>query len=126
MFRFLDIFFFIFHTCFTLFNLVGWIFPRTRRIHLVTISLTALSWFVLGIWYGWGYCVCTDWHFRVREKLGYIDASNSYIHFLIGKLTGLWLNERMVETWTGILFVLVAVLSIWLNSRDYQKRRLRP
>lgn len=123
MYQFLDSFFFVFHTCFTLFNLTGWIFRRTRRLHLVTILLTALSWFVLGILYGWGYCVCTDWHFRVREKLGYANESNSYIHFLIGKLTGIWLDETMVETWTLILFLLVAFLSIWLNLKDRRRSK---
>ncbi|MGZ8511472.1 MAG: DUF2784 family protein, partial [Chitinophagaceae bacterium] len=58
--QFLNIFFFVFHTVFTLFNMVGWIFPRTRKLHLITLSITAFSWFVLGIWYGWGYCACTD------------------------------------------------------------------
>ncbi|HCN84632.1 MAG TPA: DUF2784 domain-containing protein, partial [Sphingobacteriaceae bacterium] len=86
--QFLNIFFFVFHTLFTVFNVVGWIFPKTRRLHLITMSLTAFSWFILGIWYGWGYCFCTDWHWDVREKLGYHDRSNSYIHFLILKLTG--------------------------------------
>src|ERR1019366_4368421 len=75
--RFLNIFFFVFHTIFTLFNIVGWIFPKTRKLHLITISLTAFSWFILGNWYGWGYCFCTDWHWMVREKLGYKDHSRS-------------------------------------------------
>jgi Protein of Unknown function (DUF2784) len=122
--QFLNIFFFVFHTLFTLFNMVGWIFPKTRKLHLFTLILTALSWFVLGIWYGWGYCVCTDWHWDVRDKLGYDDRSNSYIHFLILKLTGADLNHRLVEYGTLIVFLLSVVLSIWLNTRDWlQKRR---
>jgi len=39
--------------------------------HRASLLLTAFSWFVLGIWYGWGYCVCTDWHYMVlRDELG--------------------------------------------------------
>ena len=53
---FLNIFFFVFHTVFTLFNMGGWAFPKTRKLHLITLSLTAFSWFILGIWYGWGFC----------------------------------------------------------------------
>jgi hypothetical protein len=120
----LNIFFFVFHTLLTLFNMVGWIFPKTRKLHLVTLFLTAFSWFVLGIWYGWGYCACTDWHWQVREKLGYDDRSNSYIHFLILKLTGYDLNQKLVEIGTLIIFLLAAVLSIWLNIRDrYRNKR---
>ena len=111
----LNIFFFVFHTLFTLFNLVGWIFPKTRRLHLVTMTLTALSWFVLGIWYGWGYCACTDWHWRVREQMGFHDRSRSYIHFLVLKLTGVDLDPVLVERVTLIAFLASFLLSIWFN-----------
>jgi hypothetical protein len=118
---FLNIFFFVFHTAFTLFNMVGWIFSNTRKLHLVTITLTSFSWFVLGIWYGWGYCFCTQWHWAVREKLGFDDRSNSYIHFLLFKLTGANLNPQMVDNCTLIIFLICFALSIWLNMRDRKK-----
>ena len=119
---FLNSFFFVFHTVFTLFNVVGWAFPKTRKLHLITISLTAISWFVLGIWYGLGYCFCTDWHFQVREKMGYIDSSNSYIHFLILQLTGLNLNPKLVDNATLIVFLISFGLSIWVNIRARQSK----
>ncbi|MDH3880669.1 MAG: DUF2784 domain-containing protein, partial [Desulfobacteraceae bacterium] len=59
MYTFLDYFFIVFHGSLILFILTGWAWKRTRRIHLITISLTILSWFGLGIFYGWGYCPCT-------------------------------------------------------------------
>ena len=121
--QFLNIFFFVFHTVFTVFNMVGWIFPKTRKLHLITISLTAFSWFVLGIWYGWGYCFCTDWHWDVREKLGYEDHSSSYIHFLILKLTGANLNPQLVENITLIVFLISFALSIWFNIRNLRMRK---
>lgn len=123
--RFLNIFFFIFHTTFTVFNIVGWIFPKTRKLHLITMSLTAFSWFILGIWYGWGYCFCTDWHWMVREKLGYRDQSRSYIHFLILKLSGINFDEKMVENFTLIIFLICFILSAWLNIHDWNKKRNR-
>ena len=119
----INIFFFVFHTIFTLFNMAGWIFHRTRKLHLITLSLTAFSWFILGIWYGWGYCICTDWHWAIREKLGYRDHSNSYIHFLIFKLTGANLNPRLVENGTLLIFLLCFALSIGLNIRDRNHRK---
>ena len=121
--HFLNIFFFVFHTAFTIFNMVGWIFPKTRKLNLITLSLTAFSWFVLGIWYGWGYCFCTDWHWDVRAKLGYEDHSNSYIHFLLLKLTGLNLNPRLVENITLVVFLLSFTLSIWFNIRDHHRQK---
>lgn len=120
--QFLNYFFFIFHTLITLFNIAGWIFPKTRKWNLVTLLLTACSWFVLGIWYGWGYCVCTDWHWDVREHLGYHDQRRSYIHFLLLKLTGIDFNEQLVENVTLIVFLVSLVLSVWLNIRDWRKK----
>lgn len=120
--QFLNIFFFVFHTAFTLFNIVGWAFPKTRKLHLATILLTAFSWFVLGIWYGWGYCACTDWHWEAREALGYHDRSNSYIHFLLLHLTGKDFDKQLVDTVTLSIFLLTAVLSVWLNISDWKKK----
>lgn len=108
----LNIFFFVFHTIVTLFNVVGWMFTKTRKLHLLTMALTAGSWFVLGIWYGWGYCFCTDWHWQVREALGYHDHSNSYIHFLILKLTSVDFNPDLVDTITVIVFALCMMASL--------------
>jgi len=121
----LNYFFFLFHTLFTLFNLFGWISCRTRKLHLITLFITAFSWFILGIWYGWGYCVCTDWHWSVREHLGYHDQQRSYIHFLLLKLTNVNFNEKLVEIITLIVFLLASILSIWLNVKDhfYKKKK---
>jgi hypothetical protein len=104
--------------------MVGWMFFKTRKIHLITISLTAFSWFVLGIWYGWGYCFCTDWHWAVREKLGYIDHSYSYIHLLILKLTGADLNPQRVDAFTLIVFLASFCLSIALNLKDKRRKKI--
>lgn len=118
----LNIFFFVFHTLLTLFNITGWLFRATRKWNLITLLLTAFSWFVLGIWYGWGYCLCTDWHWQVREQLGYHDQQNSYIHFLLLKLTGINFNENLVNNATLIIFLLSLTLSIWLNIRDRKNK----
>ena len=69
----LNVAFFVFHTAWIGFNCIGWAFQRTRRWHLATVAVTAFSWFVLGIRFGWGYCPFTDWHWHIRERLGYQD-----------------------------------------------------
>ena len=95
--EFLNIFFFVFHTLLMLFNCFGWAWKKTRRWNLFTLLLTAASWFILGIWYGWGYCFCTDWHWDVREKMGLHDQSASYVHFLLLKLTGINFQKDLVD-----------------------------
>lgn len=128
MLKLLDIFFIIFHSVFTLFNMTGWIWRKTRKAHLATILLTACSWFILGIWYGWGYCFCTDWHWQVREALGRPVRSDSYIHFLILEVTGLNPPTDLVDTVTLAVFIGCAVLSLGLNLKDavMKRRAARP
>jgi hypothetical protein len=106
-----------------LFNCFGWAWKKTRRWNLVTLLLTAASWFIIGIWYGWGYCFCTDWHWTVREKMGLYDQSNSYVHFLLLKLTGINFQKDLVDKVTLIVFFISLGLSSWLNIVDYRKNR---
>src|SRR5437870_4368457 len=83
-----NIFFFFFHTLLIVFNLFGWIWKPTRIWNLVTLSLTLVSWTIMGIWRGMGYCVCTDWHWQVREAMGIHETADSYVILLARKLTG--------------------------------------
>ena len=117
----LDIGFVIFHTVLILFNLLGWIWQSTRPWNLATLLLTAFSWFLLGIWYGFGYCPCTDWHWQVRRELGYTDMPNSYIKFLIELFTGFDVNATLVDTVTVILFSLALSISLYVNYRDFKR-----
>ena len=116
---FLDYFFIIFHTTFTLFNMTGWVWKKTRKYHLITILLTAFAWFILGIKYGWGYCFCTDWHWKVRDALGNPITSDSYIQFLIQELTGFNPPGDLVDTVTLVVFIFCFVMTIIMNARDY-------
>jgi hypothetical protein len=120
--EFLDYFFLIFHTLFILFNVTGWIWKKTRILHLATMLLTAFSWSILGIKYGWGYCFCTDWHWKVREALGRPIRSDSYIQFLITELTGIKLPSLPVDAATVAVFTVCLLLSVALNLRDLRTR----
>ena len=102
--------------------MTGWIFPRTRKLHRITLLFTAFSWFVLGIWFGWGYCACTDWHWQVREAMGFNDRSNSYIHFLLLKLTGIDFDPKLVENVTLYSFLFCVAAAVWVYFRDRRKK----
>jgi hypothetical protein len=104
-----------------LFNLFGWIWESTQKLNLLTLSLTAFSWFILGIWYGFGYCPSTHWHWLVRRDLGYTDMPNSYIKFLIDELTGIAIPAQIVDTATVILFIGAFICSLMANFRTDQK-----
>ncbi|HOZ48065.1 MAG TPA: DUF2784 domain-containing protein [Candidatus Hydrogenedentes bacterium] len=118
----LNAFFFVFHSAFILFVLFGWIPAKTRKAHLAAIAATAFSWFILGIWYGFGYCPCTEWHWRVRYELGLSNMPYSYIKFLVDRITGGDHDENLVNTVTVSFFVIVAALSVYLNVRAWRRR----
>ena len=111
----LDGFFRMFHTALIFFNLFGWIFRRTRLLNLITLMLTAFSWLVLGYWYGFGYCVCTDWHWKVLEARGEHNLPYSYVTYLAQRLLGMHPNPELVDIITGTAFGLAFVCSIVAN-----------
>ena len=120
--KFLDIFFFVFHSVLILFNVFGWIVPKWRLLNLFLLSLTAFSWFILGIGYGWGYCFCTDWHWQIREMLGYQIMSSSYIHFLVLEITRFDLPVSFIDTATIVVFFTAFIISIYLNVRKWIRK----
>ena len=125
MLRLLDIFFFAFHTSLIAFVLFGWAWRKTRRAHLIVSGLTLFSWVGLGIWYGFGYCPCTDWHWHVREQLGETNLPNSYIKYLLDAVTGWNWNPTFVDVLTAGAFVLACCASLWVNFAGRFLRRLK-
>lgn len=123
MYVFLNYFFVVFHGSLTLFNLTGWIWRKSRRLHLYTISLTILSWIGLGIFYGWGYCPCTDWHWDVKRELGETGLPASYIKYYADYLTGMNWDPYTVDVITAICGITALLLSCWLNWRDWSTTR---
>ena len=115
MLRILDLFFSFLHIAFTLFNLIGWIWKGTRKLHLITLSATAASWFILGIWYGWGYCFLTDWQWSIKEKLGEKNLPASFIKYFADKVTGSDIDPTLISTLTLVCFLLAVVLTLYVN-----------
>jgi hypothetical protein len=113
----LNVGFFVFHTSWILFTCLGWIWRRTRPWQLATVFLTAVSWFGLGAWYGWGYCPCTDWHWRIRARLGYEDPP-SYIQLLVWELTAINVSPGWADALALVTLAAAALLSVALTVRD--------
>jgi hypothetical protein len=123
MYGFLDIFFLVFHATLIAFNLTGWLWQSTRRIHLVVLTLTFCSWVGLGLFYGLGYCPCTDWHWQVKHARGEIALPASYIKYYLDLLTGLDWNPLLVDMLTLVLGLAALGLSVGLNWRDWRRPR---
>lgn len=123
MLQFLDVFFVILHTAIILFNLFGWIWKKTRVANLILLLLTGLSWTVLGIFYGFGYCPFTDWHWDVLDKMGKTGLPSSYVEYLLARLLWIDISSGTADALTGITYLVALVISIVLNIRDYRKRK---
>ncbi len=119
---FLDGFFFTFHAVLVLFNVFGWIPTKTRRLNLACLTLTAVSWFLMGLWKGVGYCILTDWHWQVRRALGIHDPDGSYIELLIRKLTGWAAPPLLVQYSAGFIFGAAVICSLVVNIRDMRRK----
>ena len=115
MYKALDVFFVVLHTSLILFNLFGWIWKPLRKLNLITLLLTGSSWFILGIFYGIGYCPLTDWHWQILRKLGKYDLPNSYIEYLVERLTGLDVQTKLTDNATMILYFTALIISLVLN-----------
>jgi hypothetical protein len=121
MLHLLNIALFVFHAGWVGFVCTGWIWRRTRLWQLIAVVLTAASWFGLGLVYGWGYCLCTDWHWQVRDRLGY-PHGYSYIELIL-QTAGIGVPAATVDGITATAFLAVALLGIALNVRDFRRRR---
>jgi hypothetical protein len=115
---FLDFFFVVFHGSLVLFVLVGWLWSKTRRFHLMLITLTVFSWFGLGYFRGFGYCPCTDWHWRVKQALGESNLPHSYVTYYLTRLTGRDWNDLVVGYAVILVGLTALTISLVMNWRN--------
>jgi len=93
-----------------------------RIVHLLTVAATAFSWFVLGIWFGWGYCPITHWQWNVKKQLGETNLPNSFIKYYADKISGKDIDPIIVDRATLIVFLAVIVLTTFLYFVDRKRK----
>ena len=115
MLHFLDIFLTFFHFLIIGFILFGWISPITRKVHFICTIAIAASWFLLGIWFGIGYCPVTDWQWDVKTKLGEQNLPSSFIKYFADKITGKDISSFYIDIITAVSFAIAVLLSVYVN-----------
>ena len=102
-------------------NVFGWMYRPWWPWHRLSVALTLASWIVVGLIVGrLGYCVLTDWHWRIRAALGARDLPTTYIAFLLDR-AGISARPRLVSAVTGVVFVAicaVAAVEWWVERRS--------
>ena len=119
----LDYFFTLLHIIIVGFNLLGWIWPATRKAHFVVVVITASCWLILGIWYGIGYCPITDWQWQIKEQLGAQNLPNSFIKYIVDKISPVSVSSEIIDLLTAGGFAAAAFLSVYLNF--FRRKRSR-
>jgi hypothetical protein len=110
-----DILFTLLHLAIIGFNLFGWIWPNTRKANLICLAVTAASWFILGIWYGIGYCPITDWQWRIKERLGEHNLPNSFVKYYADKISRSDVSAHVIDVITVVVFFMALGISIYMN-----------
>ena len=113
--RILDLLLTLLHFVIIGVNLFGWIWKRTRRLHLIVVCATAACWFVLGIWFGIGYCPITDWDWQIKQKLGEHNLPDSFIKYYADMIVGHSVNASLIDTLTAAGFFMAALLAVYFN-----------
>ncbi len=123
MLRFLDILLTFIHLAIVAFNLFGWIPKATRKANFVSLALTASCWFLLGIWYGMGYCPVTDWQWQVKERLGEKNIPANFIEYVAEKAFNRDFNSRFVSNVIAVCFILAVLASAYVNFMLPRRRQ---
>lgn len=107
----------ILHLVIILFVMTGWLFSVSRPFHLAFILLVLSCWFILGRWFGYGYCPVTDWQWKLKAHFGKDRPDASYIRYVLQYVTGRELNpvtvDKSVLIGTGMITGASLCLNIW-------------
>jgi hypothetical protein len=116
--KLLDALFHLAHIIVILFSALGWLYPPVRPAHLCLQGLILFSWFGLGISKGWTYCFLTDLHWRVKRLLHQPDPGESYVKWLVDRIAGRELDQKLLWKATVGVFFTTTILSALLEWRS--------
>ncbi|MCG8307059.1 MAG: DUF2784 domain-containing protein [Cytophagales bacterium] len=123
MLKLLDLLFLWLHVMIIFFNLFGWVWRKTRRMHLAVAATTLFSWVILGMKYGMGYCFLTDWHWEIKYKLGEAGLPASFVEYFLENYINVEVSSKMIDWITGASFAMAIVVSLYLNFFSDKKTR---
>ncbi len=116
---FLNILFHVIHLLIIFFYIFGWMMPETRMAHYILALLILFSWFGLGIFYGFGYCLVTDIQWKIKKKLGQDPGTEYYVKYAIDKVTGLNTNPKIINVVTSSAYFGILIISTILFFRNF-------
>lgn len=103
------------HQCLIGFTVFGWAFCETRLMHLATMVLVGVSWLGFGMFHGLGYCVLTDLHWKLKERMGEERPDFGYMKFLADRLSGRDIDAKLIDAVTYVTCALCSAASLLLT-----------
>jgi len=119
--KLLNLIFHLIHLSVIFFFLFGWMFEITLLPHFILSVLILLSWFGLGAFYEFGYCIITDIQWKIKRLLKQEPATELYVKYMIDKVTGLDTNPRFINGVTTYTFFGILIISTILLSFKWVK-----
>jgi hypothetical protein len=114
----LDYFLTFSHSALVIFILTGWAFKKSRKVHLIIVSVTLFAWLVIGFIMGSiGYCPLTDWHWDIKRSLGETGLPSSFIKYMVDKIFNVNSGRLFIDAITGIGMVVSVILTITVNFK---------
>lgn len=100
-------------------NVFGWMWSRTRKLSMILLAATALSWSLLGALYGFGFSPLTALHWKIKAAQGVEKLPDSYFVYLLQEVGGFKVNVPFVDGMAaGVLFMcIVAALFVHFRLR---------
>ena len=107
------------HTGMIAFVLVGWLWRPLLIIHRAVLIAIWVSWAALGLYVGHpGYCILTDYHWRVLQAMGMYGLPPSYIELLLQPLWPTNIPDTPLAAVIGGVFAAVTWLSFARRVRE--------
>lgn len=121
----LDYLFHIIHLTVIVINLTFWMSFKTLRIAQVTQVVTLLSWLGGGLFYGFGYCFLTEWHWDYKRSMGDTDLPASYIKLVLDRSTGQSWDAQLIDqaTWIALL---ISITGCLVQSIRHYRAQVKP
>ena len=99
----------------------GWTLAKLHKLQIAVIFSILLSWIGGGLFFGFGYCFLTDWHWQVRRRLGIVDDPHSYTKLIFDMISGEDTAPKLVDTLT-VAGLLIGIMGCIWRNRSISKR----
>jgi len=118
-----DVLLTVIHLIFIVFILFGWIPIKLRKVHYISMWIVFISWFLLGLYFGLGYCLLTDLHWKIKIKLNEVNLPYSFIKYILDRITKNDFDETMINYVTVVVFIFIFILSTYFFIKDKRSKK---